>query len=63
MSKNNQEMNLFGHLDELRKRLTVIAVVTLAASAVLFTKVDLVLDYFLAINPGMELVLSLRPNC
>lgn len=55
MSKN-EEMNLFGHLDELRKRLTVIAVVTLAASAVLFTKVDLVLDYFLAINPGMELV-------
>lgn len=55
MSKN-EEMNLFGHLDELRKRLTVIAVVNLAASAVLFTKVDLVLDYFLAINPGMELV-------
>lgn len=55
MSKN-EEMNLFGHLDELRKRLTVIAVVNLVASAVLFTKVDLVLDYFLAINPGMELV-------
>ena len=55
MSKN-EEMNLFGHLDELRKRLTVIAVVNLVASAVLFTKVDIVLDYFLAINPGMELV-------
>ena len=55
MSKN-EEMNLFGHLDELRKRLTVIAVVNLVASAVLFTKVDVVLDYFLAINPGMELV-------
>ena len=49
-------MNLFGHLDELRKRLTVIAVVNLVASAVLFTKADFVLDYFLAINPGMELV-------
>lgn len=56
MSKNNQEMNLFGHLDELRKRLTIIAVVNLVASAVLFTKADFVLDYFLAINPGMELV-------
>ena len=56
MSKNNQEMNLFGHLDELRKRLTVIAVVNLVASAVLFTKADFVLDYFLAINTGMELV-------
>lgn len=49
-------MTLFGHLDELRKRLTVIAVVTLAASAILFTKAEFVLDYFLAINPGMELV-------
>lgn len=56
MSKNNEEMNLFGHLDELRKRLTVIVVVNLAASAVLFTKASFVLDYFLAINPGMELV-------
>lgn len=51
-----EEMTLFGHLDELRKRLTVIAAVTLIASAVLFTQADLVLDYFLAINPGMELV-------
>ena len=49
-------MTLFGHLDELRKRLTVIAAVTLIASAVLFTKADFVLAYFLAINPGMELV-------
>ena len=55
MSKNN-EMSLFGHLDELRKRLTIMVVVTLIASAALFTKVELVLDYFLAINPGMELV-------
>lgn len=55
MSKNN-EMSLFGHLDELRKRLTIMVVVTLIASAALFTKVELVLDYFLAINPGMDLV-------
>ncbi len=55
MSKN-EEMNLFGHLDELRKRLTIMVVVNLIASAVLFTRVDMVLDYFLAINPGMELV-------
>ncbi|MBQ5313870.1 MAG: twin-arginine translocase subunit TatC [Oscillospiraceae bacterium] len=55
MSKNN-EMSLFGHLDELRKRLTIMGIVTLIASAALFTKVELVLDYFLAINPGMELV-------
>ena len=49
-------MSLFGHLDELRKRLTVIVVATLAVSAFLFTKADMVMDYFLAINPGMELV-------
>ena len=54
--KNNGEMTIFGHLDELRKRLTVIAFVTLAASFFLFTKVDFIMDYFLAINPGMELV-------
>lgn len=53
---NNCEMTLFGHLDELRKRLTVVAAVNLIAAAVLFTKAELVLDYFLAINPGMELV-------
>lgn len=54
--KKNEEMSFFGHLDELRKRLTVMAIVTLGASAFLFTKVDWILDYFLAINPGMELV-------
>lgn len=53
---NNCEMTLFGHLDELRKRLTAVAAVNLIAAAVLFTKAELVLDYFLAINPGMELV-------
>ena len=56
MSKTNDEMNLFGHLNELRKRLTIMVVVTFVAAAVLFTKAEFVLDYFLAINPGMELV-------
>ena len=56
LKKNEKDMTLFGHLDELRKRLTVIVVVTLAVSAFLFTKADMVMDYFLAINPGMELV-------
>ena len=54
--KKKEEMSLFGHLDELRKRLTVMVVVTLAVSAFLFTKAGMVMDYFLAINPGMELV-------
>ena len=46
--KKKGEMSLFGHLDELRKRLTVIVVVTLAVSAFLFTKAGMVMDYFLA---------------
>ena len=54
--KKKEEMSLFGHLDELRKRLTVMVVATLAVSAFLFTKAGMVMDYFLAINPGMELV-------
>lgn len=53
---NNQEMTFFGHLDELRKRVTIIVVANVVAAAVLFTKAEFVLDYFLAINPGMELV-------
>ena len=55
MSKKN-EMSLFGHLGELRKRLTIIVVVNIAVAAILFTKAGMVMDYFLAINPGMELV-------
>lgn len=55
MSKNN-EMSLFGHLGELRKRLTVVVVANVVVAALLFTKAGMVMDYFLAINPGMELV-------
>lgn len=44
------------HLDELRKRLTIIAIVNIGAAILLFNKASLILDYFLAINPGMQLV-------
>ena len=53
---STKELSLFGHLNELRKRLTVVAVANLVASAILFTKASFVLDYFLAINPGLDLV-------
>ena len=56
MKKKEEEMTLFGHLDELRKRLTIMVVVNIAVSALLFTKASMIMDYFLAINPGMELV-------
>ena len=55
MSKNN-EMSLFGHLGELRKRLTIVVVANVVVAALLFTKAGMVMDYFLEINPGMELV-------
>ena len=55
MSKNN-EMSLFGHLNELRKRLTIVVIANVAVAAVLFTKASMVMDYFLSINPGMGLV-------
>lgn len=48
--------SLFGHLDELRKRLTVIAFANIGAAMLLFSKASVIMDYLLAINPGMELV-------
>lgn len=49
-------MSLLGHLNELRKRLTIIVVVNLVVAMLLFNKADLIMKYLLAINPGMELV-------
>lgn len=54
--KKEEEMSLLDHLDEFRKRLTIVAVVNLAATMVFFSKASLVMDYLLAINPGMQLV-------
>lgn len=53
---NNENVSVMTHLDELRKRLTVIAAVNLGAAMLLFNKASIILDYFLAINPGMQLV-------
>lgn len=51
-----KEMSLMGHLDELRKRLTIIVVVTLVAAMLLFNRASTVMQYLLEINPGMQLV-------
>ena len=57
MGKDKKDnMTLFGHLDELRKRLTVMAAANLAAAALLFSQADAIMDYLLEVNPGMELV-------
>jgi len=53
---NNENVSVMTHLDELRKRLTVIAAVNIGAAMLLFNKASIILDYFLAINPGMQLV-------
>ena len=53
---NNETVSVMAHLDELRKRLTVIAAVNIGAAMILFNKASIILDYFLAINPGMQLV-------
>ena len=61
---NNSVSELYGHLDELRKRLTVIAVANIGAMMLLFSQASRVIDYFLKINPGMQLVyLSLIHIC
>ncbi|MBR6608716.1 MAG: twin-arginine translocase subunit TatC [Oscillospiraceae bacterium] len=53
---NNENVSVMTHLDELRKRLTVIAAVNIGAAMLLFNKASIIIDYFLAINPGMQLV-------
>ncbi len=54
--KNLQEMSLFDHLDELRKRLVVIVVVNLLAMVLLFSQSEFIMQYLLEVNPGMDLV-------
>ena len=54
--KNLKEMSLFDHLDELRKRLIIIVAVNFIAAIVLFSQTELIMNYLLEVNPGMELV-------
>lgn len=49
-------MTLLEHLDELRKRLTIIVIVNFVAMIFLFGQTDIIMDYLLNINPGLELV-------
>lgn len=53
---NSENVSVMTHLDELRKRLTVIAVANIGMAMFLFNKASIILDYFMAINPGMQLV-------
>lgn len=54
--KKKEDMSLFGHLDELRKRLIIIVLVNVVAAILLFSQTELIMNYLLEVNPGMELV-------
>lgn len=56
MSSNNQKLTLIEHLTELRKRLTIIAIVTLLGTVLCYQYIDIFMDYILALNVGMDLV-------
>lgn len=57
MAKNKEdEMSLFGHLDELRKRFIIIAAVILVGAIVSFTFIDTVLDILTAPAGKMDLI-------
>ena len=58
-----QEKNLLGvketiveHLDELRKRLVVVVVVHFVVAMVLYQLSDIMINYLLLLNPGVELI-------
>ncbi len=51
-----KELTMFDHLDELRKRLTIIAFANISVAMLLFNQADRVMDYLLKVNPGMKLV-------
>lgn len=55
MSKKD-EMPLLDHLAELRKRLTVMVAANVITAMLLFNEADRMMQYLLAINPGMQLV-------
>ncbi len=56
MSKKDEKMSLVGHLSELRKRLTIIAVVNLTASLLCYQYIDIIMKYILNLGEAMNLV-------
>ncbi|MGL4335715.1 MAG: twin-arginine translocase subunit TatC [Turicibacter sp.] len=56
MSSHNKKLSIIDHLSELRKRLTIIAVVTLIATLLCYQYVDVIMEYILALSKGMNLV-------
>lgn len=54
--ESEKNMTILDHLDELRKRLTIIAAVNILTAVALFGQTDKIMAYLLAVNPGLELV-------
>lgn len=56
MSSNSKQGTFVEHLDELRKRLTLVIVVNVIAMFICYQYIDILIQYLLNLNPGMELV-------
>lgn len=54
--EKKEEMMLVDHLTELRKRLAVVIISNVVVAMLLFRKAEVVMNYLLDINPGMQLV-------
>ena len=54
--ETKKSMTLMEHLNELRKRLSIVCIVNIIVAIIAFNYVDLIMEYLLAINPGMQLV-------
>ncbi len=56
LKDSSGEMTVMSHLDELRSRLRIVVIVNLIAAMVLFNFSDILMQYLLDLNPGMDLV-------
>ena len=56
MSSNSKQGTFVEHLDELRKRLTLVIVINLIAMFICYQYIDILIQYLLNLNPGMELI-------
>ena len=56
MSSNSKQGTFVEHLDELRKRLTLVIIINLIAMFICYQYIDILIQYLLNLNPGMELI-------
>ncbi len=56
MATDSTKLTIIEHLTELRKRLTIIAIVTVISTLLCYQFVNVFMDYILALNTGMDLI-------